>query len=598
MRIAMVLVGVGILGGLGPGAARGQEELPSSLRASPPQTPAGYEALGAPVRKIDVEGGCLLLATEVEGVFLPAPGLETEVTVQVNGIVARTEVRQRFHNPTGAWVEGVYVFPLPEGAAVDGLRMVVGERVIEGEIREREEAAAVYEQARREGRRASLVEQERPNLFTTSVANLGPDEEVEVVLFYQEELRYDSGRFALRLPLVAPPRYVPDEVPGPLGSALPPAVAASLRRVGLGALAPAAVPAVADARRLASPVVGPGTGPVNPITVTVILDAGFPVARLGSISHELDVARRRGERALRIGLAPTPDGARPVADRDFVLEWAPAVGRVPGAALFTEEAGGETYALLTVLPPTAPGADLPPPPREAVFVIDTSGSMHGESLDQAQAALRFALDRLRPEDHFNVIRFASEAEALFEESLPAGDQALAAARAFVDRLRADGGTEVLPALRLALAARPVAGAVRQVIFATDGAVGNEAELLAFIRRHLGSSRLFTVGIGSAPNGHFMRRAAEEGRGTFTYVGRVEDVRPVMAELFAKLESPVLTGIELRWSDPGAEAWPPEVPDLYAGEPIVVAARLPSAVAGAEVELSGLVGGRPWRAVHR
>jgi len=596
MRIATVVAGIVILGGLAPGTgpARGQLQ----HQGSPPEPPAGYEELGPPVRIDDVEGGCLLLATEVEGIYLPAPGLETEVTVRVSGIVARAEVRQRFHNPTAAWVEGIYVFPLPDAAAVDGLRMVVGDRVIEGEIREREEAAAVYEQARREGRRASLVEQERPNLFTTSVANLGPDEVLEVVLSYQEELRYDSGRFALRFPLVAPPRYLPAARAGQLAEILPPPVTAGLRSVGLGALVPAAVTSVPDAHRLAAPVAAPGGPSLNPVRLTVVLDAGFPVERMGSTSHEVDVSRRHGERALRVTLAPGPDGAPPVADRDFVLEWAPTVGRAPGAALFTEEVDGEMYALLTVLPPTTPDAGLPPPPREAIFVIDTSGSMHGESLAQARSALRFALDRLRPEDHFNVVRFSSDAEALFEHSLPAGDQALAAARDFLDRLGADGGTEMLPALTLALVARPVPGAVRQVVFATDGAVGNEAELLAYIRRHLGASRLFTVGIGSAPNGHFMRRAAEEGRGTFTYVGRVEDVEPVMAELFAKLESPVLTGIELRWTDPEAEVWPPQVPDLYAGEPIVVAARLPSGGHGSEVELSGSLGGRPWRAAHR
>ncbi|HUP43747.1 MAG TPA: marine proteobacterial sortase target protein [Thermoanaerobaculia bacterium] len=553
---------VGVVGAIGPGAV-------GQTAPAPPVEIAGTEALGAPVALGDVEGGCLLFATEVDGLYLPAPALATEVTIRVSGIVARAEVRQRFHNPTSAWVDGVYVFPLPDGAAVDGLRMVVGERVIEGEVRERAEAAAVYERARREGRKASLVEQERPNLFTTSVANLGPGEEVEVVLAYQEELRYDAGRFALRFPLVAPPRYLPPRMP--------------------------------DADRLAAPLADPGEAPVNPVALTVVLDAGFPVDRMGSASHPIDIARRRGERGLRVTLAPGAGGAPVPADRDFVLEWAPAVGRAPGAALFTEEVGGELYALLTVLPPSAP-SDLPPPPREAIFVIDTSGSMHGDSLVQARAALRFALDRLRPEDHFNVVRFASEAEALFAQSLPAGDQALAAAREFVDGLRADGGTEMLPALRLALAARPVSnfdrGAVRQVVFATDGAVGNEAELLAYVRRHLGPSRLFTVGIGSAPNGHFMRRAAEEGRGTFTYVGRVADVDPLMSELFAKLESPVLTGVELAWADPDAEVWPAQVPDLYAGEPVVVVARLPGGAGGAAVEISGRLGDRPWRSSHR
>ncbi|HSL82953.1 MAG TPA: marine proteobacterial sortase target protein, partial [Thermoanaerobaculia bacterium] len=579
----------------------------AQLPAGTPEPPAGYEALGPPVALGDVEGGCLLLATEVDGVYQPAPGQETEVTIRVAGPVARAEVRQRFRNPTAAWVEGVNVFPLPDGAAVDGLRMVVGDRVIEGEVREREEAAAVYQAARREGRRASLVEQERPNLFTTSVANLGPGEALEVVLTYQEELRYDSGRFALRFPLVAPPRYVPGPRPGPLGAAdLPPVVRAGLRDVGLGGLAMATAGPVPDAHRLAAPVALPAAGPVNPVTLTVHLDAGFPVDRMGSSSHAIGVARRRGERGLRVSLAGAIEGAAdgPVpADRDFVLEWAPAVGREPGSALFTEEVDGETYALLMVLPPTVRRPGAPAPPREAIFVIDTSGSMHGDSIAQARAALRFALGRLRPEDSFNVIRFSSDAEALFDESLPAGDQALAAARAFVDALEAGGGTEMLPALDLALRVRPVPGAVRQVVFITDGAVGNESQVLAFARRHLGPSRLFTVGIGSAPNGHFMRRAAEEGRGTFTYVGRVEDVGPVMEELFAKLESPVLTGLEVAWSDPrlaaGAELWPERLPDLYAGEPVVLAARLPAApVPGATLEVSGLLGDRPWQTVRR
>lgn len=551
-----------------------------------PETPGerldGYDQLGPPVRLQDVQGGSLLLATEADGVYLPAPGLETRVTVRVAGLIARTELRQRFHNPTSAWVEGVYVFPLPEGAAVDGLHMVIGDRVIEGQIRERQEAAEVYRQAAREGRRASLVEQERPNLFTTSVANLGPDEEMEVVLQYQEELRYDSGRFALRLPLVAAPRYCPDPSTGPVVAPVP------------------------DVARLSAPVVAPASPddpPLNPVTVTVELDAGFPVDRLGSSSHVLDVVRRPAREAARglrhpvyeITLADAPVAA----DRDFVLEWAPEVGREPGAALFTEEVAGDTYALLMVLPPQVRRTPAEAPPREAIFVIDTSGSMHGESLTQARAALTFALGRLRPQDHFNVVQFDSTARRLFDRSLPAGDQALREANEFVDGLQADGGTNMLPALRLAFDGPALPGAVRQVVFITDGAVGNEAELLDSIRRHAGESRLFTVGIGSAPNGHFMRRAAEEGRGTFTYVGRVEDVGPMMEELFTKLESPVLTGIELSWSGGfggDVETWPERPPDLYVGEPVVVAARLPAGAAsgGGELEVSGLLDGREWR----
>ena len=562
--LALVLL-LALAGGVsGAAPALGQEAPAPGAEETP--RPDGYESLGPPVRLADVGAGALLLATEAAGVYLPAPGVATEVSIRISGILARTEVRQRFHNPTDAWVEGIYVFPLPEGSAVDTLRMRVGERVIEGRIHEREEAAEIYRAARAEGRRASLVEQERPNLFTTSVANLGPEEEMEVAIAYQEELRYDGGVVSLRFPMVAAPRYTPAGA-GPGTEARPPV----------------------------TPVVLAASAPVHPVRLTVELDAGFRVERMGSASHQIEVVRAGrspggGHPVYRVELADAPVAA----DRDFVLEWAPAIGREPGAALFTEELDGETYALLMLMPPTVRRSAAEAPPREAVFVIDTSGSMMGESIEQARSALRFALGRLRLEDHFNVIRFDSTTSALFPESLPAGDRALAEARRFVDGLRADGGTEMLPALELALSGRPVPGAVRQVVFVTDGAVGNEAELLARIRSRLGPSRLFTVGIGSAPNGHFMRRAAEEGRGTFTYIGRTDDVGPMMAELFGKLESPVLTGLELDWGVAGVEAWPERLPDLYAGEPVVIAARLPAGAvaAGTEAVLRGSIGVRP------
>ena len=286
------------------------------------------------------------------------------------------------------------------------------------------------------------------------------------------------------------------------------------------------------------------------------------------------------------------------ADRDFVLEWAPAVGDAPGAALFTEQVDGETYALLMVMPPSGP-VESRALPRETVFVIDTSGSMHGPSMEQARRALLFALDRLRPDDSFNVIRFADDTEALFQQSVPAEPRALEMARLFVGDLGAGGGTMMLPALRRALRDAPhprsVSAAVRQVVFITDGAVGNEAELFRAIREDLGETRLFTVGIGSAPNGHFMRRAAEHGRGTFTYIGRPDEVAPKMEELFGKIDSPVLTDVEVVWSDPAAETWPERVPDLYRGEPVVMAARLPSVFSGsgATVRVRGSRGDVPW-----
>ena len=505
----------------------------SSAKAAAPEVPHG--------------GGALLLQDGEQGV--PAPLVATDVRVEVAGIVAHTRVTQRFVNPGADWREGVYVFPLPETSAVDHLQMRIGERRIQGEIRERAQARRDYDSAKAQGRKAALVEEERRNLFTTSVAPIGPNEEVVVEIEYQEALRFDGGRFALRFPMAITPRYAP------------------------------------DTSRIAPPVVHPAHGKVLPVTLTVALDAGFPLAKLISRHHSVKV-----DEAVDGRITVTLDGPVP-ADRDFVLEWTPDVGRAPGAAVFTEQHDGRTYALV-MLVPNAPDAEAPRLPREATYIIDTSGSMAGTSIVQAKAALMFALDRLLPGDRFNIIEFNSHAHALYDSPVPVDTTTLARARSFVATLRANGGTEMRQALTLALRPAPAEGFVRQVVFLTDGAVGNEDALLALIRERLGDRRLFTVAIGSAPNSHFMTKAAQFGRGTFTSIGDIREVQEKMAALIGKLERPVLTDLAIDW--PGAvEAWPRELPDLYAGEPLIVKAAL-GALDG-EIALHGRFGGRPWRA---
>ncbi|MEP6768234.1 MAG: marine proteobacterial sortase target protein [Acidobacteriota bacterium] len=544
-----------------------------------------HAALGqAPVRPEDAHAGALLLKTASPGVYLPAPVLDTDVSIRVTGMIARTSVSQRFRNETGGCVEGIYVFPLAEGSAVDAMRLVIGDRIIEGQVKEREEAKKAYEQAKSEGRKASLLEQERPNIFTTSVASIGPDEEVQVVLEYQEALRFDQGAFRLRFPMVVAPRY------NPVSRS---AVGAEEKECA-GAAAPASTgPAtfdrVSDAHRVRPPVADPAAGFTNPVHLKVSLDPGFPLRRVESGSHALRTEAGQGNHTL-VTLADRTVSA----DRDFELSWEPDLGQEPKAAAFTQTLGGELYALLMVIPPdgaAAPGTRLP---RETVFVIDTSGSMHGTSIDGARQALAMALSRLAPEDRFNVIEFNSVTRRLFPESRRALPDAVEQARRWVGRLEAQGGTEMLPALAAALETsgeESSSASVRQVLFMTDGAVGNEEELFAFIEKHLGKSRLFTVGLGSAPNSHFMTRAAMFGRGTFTYVASAAEVQPKMTALFRKLESPVLTNLEVRWDDAAAEAWPAKVPDLYAGEPLVVAVRLSSA--SPAVTISGDRGGQPW-----
>ena len=534
--------------------------------------PAPVDAEGRDLRPEGMPSGSFLMRRERGEPWAQAPTLATDVSFRVAGVVARATVRQRFRNTTSEWVEGVYVFPLPEKGAVDHLLMRVGERTIEGQIREREQAKAEYQQAKETGRKASLVEQERPNIFTTSVANLGPGEELSVEIEFQQTLDFDEGEVRLRFPLVVGPRYSPGE------SALD-------DPKGLGwSLDSTAVP---DASRVTPPVLPPGEAPRNPVAIQVELDAGFPVASLVSRYHPIVSEKKEEGRyrvRLREDLAP--------ADRDFELTWTPRPGTMPRGALFMEERAGATYALVTLFPPVGPEVETARLPREVVFVIDTSGSMQGHSIQQARQALALAIDRLRPSDRFGVIQFNSVTEALWDEVRPATPANRAAARDWVEELQANGGTEMAGALQAALVGSDDPGLVRQVVFLTDGAVGNEEQLFGIIRERLGDTRLFTVGIGSAPNGHFMTRAAEFGHGTFTYVGDVREVEAKMSRLFRVLESPVLTGIELHWPQGAAvEAWPARIPDLYLGEPVVVSVRLAGAVD--EVSVSGRRGAEAW-----
>lgn len=514
----------------------------------------------------EVKQGSLLFRNEQD--FSLAPVLKTEVEISVTGMIVRSRVKQRFRNPDADWKEGVYVFPLPEDAAVDHLRMHIGQRVIEGQIRERQQARREYEQARDSGRKASLIEQERANIFTTSVANIGPREEIVIEIEYQHIARFDAGSFRLRFPMVVAPRYIP-------GNTVVEGFAGTGWAVNTDQ--------VPDASRITPKVMHPDQGKINPVTIKVILDAGFPIQHITSSYHRTAI-RRIDDSAYEISLGDTP------ADRDFELVWQPEPGNVPRAALFTRHKDNIEYALIMLLPPERAANTVIN--REAIFVIDTSGSMSGTSIVQAKAALELALARLKPGDRFNVIQFNSRTDQLFQFPQPVSHQSLRQARHYVQNLRAQGGTEMVPALHAALKPGTENGLVRQVIFLTDGSIGNENELFRIIQTQLGHSRLFTVGIGSAPNSHFMNRAASFGRGTYTYIGDINEVQEKMQTLFSKLESPVLTDLNIHWGDNREiESWPQKIPDLYLGEPLLITAKTPALPD--TLEISGKIAGTDW-----
>ena len=513
-------------------------------------------------------GAALLLASgfaQADGLALRAQGsddwqsvvaLETHVDLRVRGLMAEVRVRQRFSNASGEWMEGRYRLPLPDDAAVGRLRMQVGERLLEGEVQEKQQAAATYAAAASEGRTASLVERERPNLFQTRVANIGPGETLEIEIGYWQTVRWQDGRFRLGLPLTFVPPYHGGR--GELDAALDRAQPAEVPAQGI-ALGSAAAPK---------------------FSLGVDLDAGLPLASIDSPSHAIAV-RREGERH-RIEL----DDTQVDSDRDFELRWTPQPSARPQQALFVEDRPDARYAFLTLIPPTRPVA---PVPRELILVVDNSGSMHGASMQQAKAAVDRALTGLRASDRFNVIRFDHGFDRVFPQPVEASAGNVARARSFVQALNADGGTEMLAPLIEAFAMPATSSHLRQVVLITDGAISNEAQLLNHIEHGRGEARLFAVGIGSAPNAHILRRMAEVGRGAQVTIRRIEDVAEVTDQLLAKLGQPALRDLKAAWPA-GAEAYPAQLPDLYLGEPLQV---LPQG--GQQGSLEGVAPDLAWRA---
>jgi Ca-activated chloride channel family protein len=490
---------------------------------------------------------------QADGSTVDAAASTLDVRYAVSGMVAEGVVIQRFRNDSAGFLEGQYLLPLPDGAAVHSLKLRIGQRVIEGEIRERERARAEYAAAAAAGQRASLVEQHQANLFRTAVANVAPGEEVSVEVGWWQRVDFQDGEFSLVFPLTFVPRYSLTEGTDVALDATPTVVAQSASNV------------------VAAPSVD----------IAIALDPGLALASIHSDSHPVDVQHDGG----RYDIALVGD--RVPADRDFVLRWRPEAAKAPQAALFVEQTPDAAYALVMMVAPSAAAERLP---RELVLVIDTSGSMLGRSLAQAKSAALAALARLTPQDRFNVIRFSTDTEPLFEHPTTASAQAVELAREWIAMLEADGGTEMLPALQAALVGQPPAGFVRQVVFATDGAVTDTEAMYTTLESTLGNARLFPIGIGDAPNAGFMQQAARMGRGAALVIRDGAEVEARMTQLFDKLDRPASSMIDLRW--PGlADSYPTAMPDLYAGEPLIAVARIDRA--SGEVIASGTLKQAGW-----
>ncbi|HIL43008.1 MAG TPA: marine proteobacterial sortase target protein [Gammaproteobacteria bacterium] len=473
--------------------------------------------------------------------------LDTMVDMNITGVTNRVRVEQTFTNPSNDWVEGVYVFPLPEDSAIDHLTLFVDGRIIDGQIKERKEAKKIYNKAKNEGKKAAIIEQQRPNIFTTSVANIPPGGTIKIAIEYQQAVLIRDESFSIRFPMTIGDRYIPG-------------VPISTPYDSMGVIPNTHT--VKDASKITPPT---SKHVDRPLSININLKAGFDLESIESSYHAIQVDEINN---LTKRIKLTNDTTQ--ADRDFVLNWRANKGLQPDVAIFTQQKGEDNYLMLMATPPKLEAFKKSNTPREVVFIIDSSGSMGGGSMTQAKSALHRAIQRLKPTDRFNIIDFDSKFDPLFYNPMPAIYMNIKRGAWFVNNLDADGGTMALGAIKYALESRDIRSNdyLRQIIFITDGHVGNEQDLFRVVRESMHDDRIFTIGIGSAPNSYLMTKMADLGKGTFTYIGSNSEVEDKMLKLFDKLESPALTNIDIQFPE-GVEAEQAlgSLGDLYAGETI-------------------------------
>lgn len=480
----------------------------------------------------------------------PGVLLGTQVNVDITGPVAEVTLTQRFKNPSGTFAEGVYVYPLPDNAALHGMVMLLGNRRIHGEIHKKAKARHIYRKAKRQGKRTALVEQLDPGVFNTSVANIPPGEVIKVKLEYTQVLERDGAKFSLHLPLTITPRYAP----GPSEEGV------QQRQSRVGGL-------VATSIRKAAKRTRQMKDKMLQAHMQVELDPGLPITGLTSPSHAIHVQHENGHYTVKLA-----DGAVPM-DKDFVLSWQLQPQAHTTAAFLTQTVDGRHYGLLMMMPPQA-RSEHRAIPKEQILMIDQSGSMSGGRIEQARKSIQYALRQLDRDDRFNVIAFNSRTTTLFPEPVPASRRNVQRAQAFVDGIEAKGGTEIKPALRKALEMKRAPEHVHQIILATDAAVTNGQSLLALLHNELGNARLFPVAIGDAPNTSLLRGLARFGHGVSTHIQKAAQVTPRMKRLLGRIARPMLTGIRIHLPDGiKARLTPGRIPDLYSGQPLIVAARI-------------------------
>ena len=478
---------------------------------------------------------------------VPMPLKHTDVKAAIAGYIASVEVTQQFRNPYDSKIEAVYVFPLPENAAVNEFIMTIGERRIRGIIRERKEAEQIYQEAKRQGHVASLLTQERPNIFTQSVANIEPGKAIDVNIKYFNTLAYADGWYEFVFPMVVGPRFNPPGSNDGVGA------------VGRGKQG-------VSGQKTEVQYLKPGERSGHDISLNVDIDAGVEIEEVVCRSHVITKQKKSAE---RVAVAIAPNDKLP--NKDFVLRYRAAGERIKSNLMtYRDQRGG--FFTLMVYPPKDL-TKLSRAPMEMVFVLDCSGSMSGAPIEQAKTAIRRSLQHMQAGDSFQIINFSERASALGPKPVEVTPKNIERGLAYVDQLNSDGGTMMIEGIKAALDFPHDPKRLRFVCFLTDGYIGNEAEILAAVHQKIGASRIFSFGVGSSPNRYLLDGMAKIGSGAVAYLGLKDSAAEVMDKFFDRISHPALRDLEIDWGGMKvSNVFPRRIPDLFVGRPVILTGR--------------------------
>ena len=512
-----------------------------------------------------VSEGCLQALDKDKNPIGFCPLKHTDVNVDVAGFVARVTLVQEFGNPYDKPIEAVYTFPMSDRAAVDTMTMTIGERVVKGIIKPREEARRIYEQARNAGKTASLLDQERPNIFTQSVANILPGNPIRITISYVEYLKYEDGQYEFSFPMVVGPRYIPGAPTQPAGT-----------------------DQVPDAGRITPPVTPEGTRAGHDVSLSVRLDAGLPIQDVRSELHEVDV-ERPSENQATVKLKNQSE----IPNRDFILKYRVG-GRTVGDAVLSH-AGPKGGFFTLILQPPDRVAPEEATPKEMMFVIDCSGSMQGFPIEKAKNTMRLCIEQMNPNDTFDLVSFSGGLGQCFPRPMPNTPANRQTALDYLANLSGSGGTEMMPAIRSALEGQDDGHRLRVVCFMTDGFIGNDMEIIAAVQKNVKTARVFAFGIGNGVNRFLIEGMARAGRGSSEVVTLESDADAGAKRFHERIQSPVLTDISVDFGHlPIEDVYPdPEaIPDLFSAQPVVLKGRYTGTGEG-KITVRGMTAAGPF-----